>query len=470
MCYPSCVYSAGRIMSAMSANQALYNANPQSSIIEDEGKVIWYNWENGLNVTFSPNEIRQQTDGNGRLVQVENTGLKAEDIDFLKANAFILSEQRDMGYYRKALDDYLESVSKEARIILLPAGNRCNFRCRYCYEDHDDPAAYTDDDTDLISYFISKFSDRKLTLDFFGGEPLLKPKWILDLLSKTGRRIPASTTTNGYLLTRDLFSCLVEHGLRAYQITLDGLPDEHNRLRPLFNGKETWQKIYDNIKATKEVRRIFKIVIRVNFNERSLDLSRLDQFLDLFKFARDDMRYRFCFRAIDLYSDLNQTTNEECLENACSQETKFDLLTAFSAYAQKKGYLIADIGMYSRTGGLVCYASKPNSYVINGKKEILKCTVGLDQPVNKLSVLTRENIDNFTVEKASEEWNGRLNHIEQKCCSCPLFFQCMARTCAFQNITREKAVCPYILGKEKDLVPLILKDSEMCRKFQKKES
>ena len=453
---------------SMSENHDLYEANPQSTAIEDADKIIWFNWENGKNVVFGPDEIRLHRDHDGRLVQVENVSLKKEDIDILKADAFILSEKRDMGYYQNALKEYLESLNRQAHLVLFPAGNKCNFRCKYCYEDHDDPLAYTDEDIELISYFIKKLQGRRITIDFFGGEPLLKAKWILDLLSKTDGTIYSSTTTNGYLLSKELFSSLVDHRLISYQITMDGLPDEHNSLRPLFNGRETWQRIYDNIRSTKEVNKFFTIVIRVNFNERTLDIQKLDRFLELFEYAKNDLRYKFCFRAIDLYSEINQTTNSDCIENACSPDKKLELLTKFSAYAQQKGYFLADVGLYGQTGGLVCYASKINTYVINARKEILKCTVAIDRPVNKLSVLTKENIDSLAIENASKNWDDKLNRIEPKCCGCSLFFQCFARNCAFKNITSGKAACPYVLGKEKEIISLIMKDTEMCRNWRPK--
>lgn len=451
----------------MPANHAMYDVNPQSTVLEYADKIVWYNWENGLNVNLDHGEVYLHKDQNGKLTQIENISLEDKDIGFLKENSFILSEKRDISFYQKALNDYLESQSSEAHIILFPAGNKCNFRCKYCYENHDDPTAYTDEDTDLISYFISRFSDKTLSLDFFGGEPLLKAKWILDLLSRTDRKIPSSITTNGYLLDRNLFLSLIDHGLSHYQITLDGLPDEHNRLRPLFNGKETWQRIYENIHNTRQVERDFKMIIRVNFNEKSLNLKKLDEFLDLFRFARYDPRYKFCFRAIELYSEINHTTNNDCLQNACSPSTKMELLSAFNAYAQQKGYLLSDASIFSKRGGMVCYASKLNTYVINAKKEILKCTVGLDRQINKLSVLTKDNIDNFTIEKASKDWNDKLNHIETKCCGCSMFFQCFARNCAFKNIINGQVACPYYyISREKEIVSLILKNNEISRRVE----
>lgn len=192
-------------------------------------------------------------------------------------------------------------------------------------------------------------------------------------------------------------------------------------MRILYNGKGTWQRIYDNIRSTKDVREFFTILIRVNFNERSLDMAKLEKFFDLFSFARNDLRYRFCFRPIAPYSELNGRENSDSLACQCDEASGMRLLSDFNRYAQESGFFLSDPGFYSERGGLVCYASKINTYVVNVRREIQKCTVALDQGINKLSVLTRENIDSLTVRKASEDWDGNLDRLDPKCARCPLF-------------------------------------------------
>ena len=317
--------------------------------------------------------------------------------------------------------------------------------------------------------FISKFRDRRVDIGFFGGEPLLRSGWIASLLSKTGGGIRSSATTNGYLLTPDLFRKLLPLGLRTYQITLDGLPEDHDRMRILFNGKGTWQRTYDNIKSTSQVNEFFTIVIRVNFNEKSLDLARLGRFFDLFSFARDDLRYRFCFCPVAPYSGINGMPGGDSLACQCNEAAGMRMLFGFSRYVQENGFFLSDAGLYAETGGLVCYASKINTYVINTRKEIQKCTVALDQSVNRLSVLTREGIDSLAVQDASGVWEGRLSGPDRECCGCPLFFQCFGRHCALKDITTGHKFCPRVLGHEDEIVRLVIRHKEMLRKYARPE-
>lgn len=185
----------------MPEEHAFFDASPQSTILEDGESLIWYNWENGKHVVLGRDEIRPEKDADGRITRVEILNLSDDDLGYLRENSYILTEKRGMSYYRNALESYLKSLEDDAFMVFFPAGSRCNFRCRYCYENHDEGAVHSDDDTELFAYFISRFEGKRLDIGFFGGEPLMRPQWIISLLSKIDRRIRSSATTNGYLLT-----------------------------------------------------------------------------------------------------------------------------------------------------------------------------------------------------------------------------------------------------------------------------
>ena len=148
----------------MPDEHAFFDTNPQSTILEDGESLIWYNWENGKHAVLGRDEIRPERDADGRLVRVEALNLSDDDLGYLRENSYILTEKRDLSYYRKALESYLKSLEDEAFMVFFPAGNRCNFRCRYCYENHDEGEMHSDDDTDLFAYFISRFEARSRLL------------------------------------------------------------------------------------------------------------------------------------------------------------------------------------------------------------------------------------------------------------------------------------------------------------------
>src|SRR5262245_15105822 len=115
---------------------------------------------------------------------VDRTALGAEAreaFDVLVDQGFI-TEGRE--HDRQALTDYLTAVKRdttELHITLLTT-LQCNFACDYCFQgDHGDYNKFAEkmspETADKVATWIEREMDRnppeKLTLTFFGGEPLL---------------------------------------------------------------------------------------------------------------------------------------------------------------------------------------------------------------------------------------------------------------------------------------------------------
>ncbi|MNC98452.1 hypothetical protein D3C83_164060 [compost metagenome] len=62
-------------------------------------------------------------------------------------------------------------------------------------------------------------------------------------------------TSNGYFLSRDVFERLRELGIASYQISFDGPKAWHDRKRVLAGGKGTYDRIWQNLTALRELRR-----------------------------------------------------------------------------------------------------------------------------------------------------------------------------------------------------------------------
>jgi uncharacterized protein len=86
---------------------------------------------------------------------------------------------------------------------------------------------------------------RKVHIRWYGGEPLLDFKTIIDIVDFTNSiakmykiDIVGRIITNGYLLLDIVkFKVLLEKGVKIFQVTIDGYKDAHDKLRPLLNGK-----------------------------------------------------------------------------------------------------------------------------------------------------------------------------------------------------------------------------------------
>ncbi|HQO77972.1 MAG TPA: geopeptide radical SAM maturase [Thermodesulfobacteriota bacterium] len=135
----------------------------------------------------------------------------------------------------------------------------CNFACRYCYEGERKGNLYMSPDTAeaLVTFVANEFPEtkRSLTIDFYGGEPLLS----VDMLTSISRRLKARSessggsyrftlVTNGSLLKRRVVESLVPLGLHSVRITLDGPAENHNLYRPFKTGAGSFDTLIRNIK------------------------------------------------------------------------------------------------------------------------------------------------------------------------------------------------------------------------------
>jgi uncharacterized protein len=162
---------------------------------------------------------------------------------------------------RRRVLGYLEAVNLAdpgvtAAVFL---GLACNFACPYCYEKPLGRAGAMEEATAerLCDFLLGRLRPGKklLTVDFYGGEPLL----YLPLLRRITRALQAGAAargarfrftlvTNGSLLTRQVVEELRPLGLASAKVTLDGPPPVHDRSRPLRSGRGSFGAILRNLK------------------------------------------------------------------------------------------------------------------------------------------------------------------------------------------------------------------------------
>lgn len=147
-------------------------------------------------------------------------------------------------------------------------GLACNFACRYCYEgDLKQGQAMTAATAAQTVAFLREHYTaghrKSLTLDFYGGEPLLYVDLILEIarplqafVEERGGKFRFSLVTNGSLLTRATVKRLKPVGLYAAKVTVDGPPAEHDRLRPFKSGAPSFAVIMANVRACHDLVRI----------------------------------------------------------------------------------------------------------------------------------------------------------------------------------------------------------------------
>src|SRR5438128_2708113 len=133
--------------------------------------------------------------------------------------------------------------------LQIHPSRRCNLRCLHCYSDSG-PAVSEQLDIDLLREVVADAASLGYAvMSVSGGEPLLYPS-LGDLLRAAHAAGMATTvTTNGMLLEgRHLEYLRTDCDLIA--ISLDGVPDSHNRMRASPRAFEAMQDRLTGLRAS----------------------------------------------------------------------------------------------------------------------------------------------------------------------------------------------------------------------------
>jgi len=183
-------------------------------------------------------------------------------------------------------DEYLESlISRKVEMVTLQLTQRCNLRCTYCFysgrygnREHSDLDISFDIATKALDYAFSRSIDAEaLSVGFYGGEPLLMIDLIKDCVSYieehyNGRRVQYNITTNGTLLTKNVYKYLKDKDF-SILVSIDGPKPIHDSNRKFKNGTGSYDRIIKNLASIEEfdsesVRRIgINAVIGSNRND-----------------------------------------------------------------------------------------------------------------------------------------------------------------------------------------------------------
>ncbi|HEV3216859.1 MAG TPA: radical SAM protein [Vicinamibacterales bacterium] len=200
----------------------------------------------------------------------------------LTEHGFIVpSREADRAALDKFFDDYREDT-EQLRVTVLTT-LQCNFACDYCFQgDHGDYNKYADRMSPDTSEQVARWMDarmdelhpKRLSLTFFGGEPLVNLPALYDLAERAwkstqerGVELTIGIISNGLLLTEELVDRLLPFGLSYVKITLDGDRETHDRMRPLRGGQGTFDRIIENV---RKVAGKVRIAIGGNFDAASV--------------------------------------------------------------------------------------------------------------------------------------------------------------------------------------------------------
>lgn len=349
-------------------------------------------------------------------------------------------------------------------LILLPT-EQCNFRCAYCYESFLRGAMSKGIREGIKRYVAGEKKLENLNISWFGGEPLAAADVVIELSQFFHRHCTehhieyiVSMTTNGYFLTPEIAETIIPLGVRQFQITLDGVAEEHDQRRVLEDGGKTFEVIFQNLRYLKSTEHAFAVMIRHNYDPASL--KRLQDFIDLIKqeFGADP-RFSMYFVPIGKWGG----SNDDDL-SVCEGHSLIDTYLHGKRLAIEAGLRNALLVERMKPNSYVCYAAHPRSFVVGSNGDLYKCTVELDYH--------DRNIVGHLYEDGHMELDWRkmalwceTNGMEEgkKCYSCFFSPACHGAACPKDWLDEPECICPPEKVGIRKVLPMIYKASRLMQ-------
>lgn len=352
-----------------------------------------------------------------------------DDLRLLIETGYIIPIEKNEDEVKKirVMEQVMDST---LHLIILPT-EQCNFRCKYCYEGFNKGKMSADIQESLIKYVrnnIHKYTG--LNVSWFGGEPL-EALDIVEYLStefqkicKTAKKVySAGMTTNGYNLSLDVYKKLHKLGVYNYQITIDGLKENHDMQRVLSNGQGSFDRIVSNLSKIKQSTNYFNssFIIRTNFSKGIL--NNLESFLSFYiNTFNNDSRF-------NLYIHMASDWGGERVGDFCGEMLSYGQYHEILNRIKKYGVRLNHDSHLSHLNyrGCVCYASRKNSVVIGSDGTLYKCTGDFEFDKNKVGILEKDGTLNYNDNL--NLWLGGIHALDKKCDSCYYSACCLSNSC-----------------------------------------
>lgn len=162
--------------------------------------------------------------------------------------------------------------------VTFTVTNKCNYRCRHCYNNSGEDFYEELTDEELLSVAKQACELKPMSVCLCGGEPLIRGKIIYDIIEELSTKCGiVNIVTNGYLITENVLNNLKNAGINSIQVSLDGNSAFlHENMRMISGAFE---------KATNAIRMAVKCGLRVavSFCPNKLNIYKIEETCKLVK-------------------------------------------------------------------------------------------------------------------------------------------------------------------------------------------
>jgi len=342
--------------------------------------IVVYNTFTGAFITLSSEEYK-------KLKNFNNYDASDKDIkDWINLGLILKIEIDEKQIVESAR--FKNTFSKNGAIYRIFTTTSCNAKCFYCYEEGLELTTMEKEDSDIISTFIIKNSkDKKyIVLNWFGGEPLLNPDSITRITQKVTEglrdsnvKIISSIITNGSLFTDELIDLAKNSWkINQIQISLDGIGEIHNKRKKYNNIEDPFNKTISIIE--KLLANNLYVTLRLNYDKENF--NNIEKLIYYIKKTFGVNKFLSCY-AYPLFN------NDNCSnENFVNKDQTERYVNILENLLKDCGYL--DYNYLPKRKKNSCFATDPNSFVIDPKGNLYKCSMVMRDKSNCLGNVNQD--------------------------------------------------------------------------------
>ncbi len=354
-------------------------------------------------------------------------GYYAKEKDTENSKNFYVNENTNE--FKKLIEyNYGLRSNSDFICITLEITKECNFRCVYCFQNHEKRKLGIESIPELgkiIKEYVKRnIQIKKLVVIWFGGEPTMNipyicnaNKMLKDLSNEMELTYSSRIISNGYLLN-EIIPYIKEWNLSDIQITFDGTKKIHDSRRKCLDNTGSFDKIVDNILLIHDK---VDLIIRVNVDSENID--NIYDLYDMIRKLRFDSRVQLYFQPMLVE---NYGGESECyLGNTIQDEKLYEKYIKLLIHTKsiiKPCFLKA-----------FCNVDFPGSLVVSSEARLFKCWA---ESGDERKAFAQIGADNYS--KIVEEMSrGYFQIKDEACYECKFFPVCMGG-CKYKKYDKEE--------------------------------
>jgi uncharacterized protein len=325
------------------------------------------------------------------------------------------------------------SDSQTLSYTIQPTGN-CQLGCGYCGQLHRNVTMsqqVMDDVYKRIESFTTNSRFTHLDITWYGGEPLMAAEEIailsrrlIALAKEKNIRYTADMITNGFILSGPKLSRLVEEcQVKAYQVTLDGLPEYHDKSRPTKQNRGSFEKIYSNIKAFafSPLFEKNKVGLTIRLNINRFNAEGVIPFMDFLHAEGLTDKVSLDFQGIVDWGNNQASVNSFSITEFATREIEW------MVHGLNKGFDFDGLVPKRQYG--VCMVVDKNSEVYDATGNVYPCyelpyTPGFEDGRDLIGNLAAPGKDKNSKDVPLRNWNENVKDPKYGCNTCAYFPVC----------------------------------------------